>query len=169
MKPSAFPTITAGLGIGHGLLSNRISSSSSQSLEVELADPSVLAGTHLFLLLIFPSGPGTPSWYVIRGAGHGSICGRPTTAKEAASVPQKIVPVILDRGCMFAGGIVRVVLVPRPCSSFCSRAPDAFRRQRRLNCYVRCGYRTGYLSNRVYTIYKRATRFEVGGGVYSEF
>ena len=116
LNPNAFPTITAGFGIGHGLPSNRISSNSSQSLEgVELIDPSVLAGAHLFLLLIFPSGPGTPSWYVIRGAGHGNMCGRPTTAKEAASVPQKIVPVILDRGCMFAGGIVVVVFISRPC------------------------------------------------------
>lgn len=112
LNPSAFPTITAGFGIGHGLCPRCISSNSSLSLQDAefVGDPLVAASAHLFLLRIFPSGPGIPSWYVTRGAGQGSKCGRPTTANEAARVPQKIVPVIRERGCM-AGGILRNVRI----------------------------------------------------------
>lgn len=123
VKPSNSPRIPRGLGTGHSwpALAN-LCASSSNCRNVDTS--SSAAGC------VWPSG--LPSWprssssfrrrlrilwlgcpsadiiisesaNVRRGAGQGKTCGRPTTTKEARSVPAKREDVDRDRGCRCGG------------------------------------------------------------------
>lgn len=108
LKPRSSPTAPPGLGTGHSLfaLATRNPSSSLLLPKSTMFPSGVSVTSGLLLLLRLPSGGISPSAYLTRGAGHGSMWGSPTTKKLAKTVAAKSDEVMRDLGCRCGGGMM---------------------------------------------------------------
>ena len=88
-NPSNCPTSPVGFGTGHSL----------PCLGESNSPCSVL----LRRTFLFPSSSSSPSAYMARGAGHGRMCGIPTTRKDTSNVVPKSEVVRRERGCRWEG------------------------------------------------------------------
>ena len=91
-NPMTCPTNPPGFGTGHSRCRQPLSSAVSAASST--ASASFLFRRRLF----FPSGVSTLSANCRLSTGHGSICGRPTTRNETASVVVNSVLVVRDLG-----------------------------------------------------------------------
>ena len=109
-KPMICPTSPPGFGTGHSRLGLPLSSIVSPI--ASLTGSTSPSNRFLLLRFTLPSAVSMLSANCRRSTGQGSICGRPTTRKEMASVVVKSVLVVRLRGwrwCIFRRSPVWVV------------------------------------------------------------